>query len=178
MAVVRNPTLTGFHSDPSIGRVGEDFSLTTSTFEYFPDLPIYHSRDLVHWELLVNALDRPSRLPLKGANDRSGLYAPTLRYWKGTFCLTCNNVGNGDNFIVTVENPVGPWSEPMWMDDYEIDGFMFFDDDGKASDTRHEGGEWGGIAQAEFDPATGRLLTPMRTGTRVPTCIRSRDSTT
>ncbi len=157
----QNPILPGFHPDPSICRVGDDFYLTHSTFEYFPGLPIYHSRDLVHWQQLGNALDRPSQLPLKGATDTGGLYAPTIRYWKGIFYLTCDNVSGGGNFIVTAKDPAGPWSEPMWMNDFEIDGSMFFDDDGKAYYTRHAGGD-DGIAQAEFDPATGKLLTPMK----------------
>src|SRR5581483_5424664 len=100
----QNPILTGFHPDPSICRVGEDFYLTNSTFEFFPGLPIYHSRDLVHWEFLGSALNRPSQLPLQGASDRGGLYAPTLRYWKGLFYLTCDNVSGGGNFIVTAKD--------------------------------------------------------------------------
>ena len=162
------PILPGFHPDPSIVRVGDDFYLTNSTFEYFPGLPIYHSRDLVHWEQIGNALTRPSQLPLKGATDTGGLYAPTLRHWKGLFYLTCDNVSGGGNFIVTAKDPAGPWSEPMWMNDFDIDGSMFFDDDGKAYYTRHDGGEWGGIVQAEFDPATGKLTTPFKTIFRDP----------
>ncbi len=162
MKTFHNPIISGFHPDPSIVRVGDDFYLTNSTFEYFPGLPIYHSRDLVHWTLIGNALDRESQLPLKGATDYGGLYAPTIRYWKGLFYLTCNNVSGGKNFIVTAKNPAGPWSEPMWMNDDEIDGSMFFDDDGKAYYTRHGDGEKGGIAQAEFDSATGKLTTLMK----------------
>jgi len=158
----RNPILAGFHPDPSFCRVGDDFYLTNSTFEYFPGLPIYHSRDLVHWKQIGNALDRPSQLPLKGATDTAGLYAPTIRYWKGLFYLTCNNVSGGGNFIVTAKDPAGPWSEPMWMDDHHIDGSMLFDDDGKAYYTVHFGEDKGGIAQAEFDPATGKILTPLK----------------
>jgi xylan 1,4-beta-xylosidase len=162
MKTFQEPILPGFHPDPSIVRVGSDFYLTNSTFEYFPGLPIYHSRDLVHWELIGNALNRPSQLPLKEATDTGGLYAPTIRYWKGLFYLTCNNVSGGGNFIVTAKDPKGPWSEPLWMGDFGIDGSMLFDDDGKAYYTRHEGGERGGIAQAEFDPETGKLTTPMK----------------
>jgi xylan 1,4-beta-xylosidase len=158
----KNPILTGFHPDPSICRVGEDFYLTNSTFEFFPGLPIYHSRDLVHWECIGNALDRPSQLPLKGASDRGGLYAPTLRYWRGTFYLTCDNVSGGGNFIVTAKDPAGPWSEPVWLDDYGIDGSMFFDDDGKIY-YQHAGADNGnGVAQAELDPATLKLKTPFK----------------
>jgi alpha-N-arabinofuranosidase len=158
----KNPILSGFHPDPSICRAGEDFYIVNSTFEMFPGLPIYHSKDLVHWKLIGNALDRPSQLPLKGATDSGGLYAPTIRYWKGLFYLTCDNISGGGNFIVTAKDPAGPWSEPLWMDDHSMDGSMFFDDDGKSYYTGHNGGEKGGICQAEFDPATGKLTTVMK----------------
>jgi alpha-N-arabinofuranosidase len=157
-----NPILSGFHPDPSICRAGDDFYLTNSTFEMFPGLPIYHSRDLVHWEQIGNALTRPSQLPLKGATDFGGLYAPTLRYWNGLFYLTCDNMTHGGNFIVTAKDPAGPWSEPMWMDDFHMDGSMLFDDDNKAYYTAHFGDAKGGIGQAEFDPITGKLTTPMK----------------
>jgi alpha-N-arabinofuranosidase len=158
----KNPILSGFHPDPSIVRVGKDFYLTNSTFEYFPGLPIYHSRDLVHWTQIGNALDRQSQLPLKGATDYGGLYAPTLRYWKGTYYLTCTNVSGGGNFIVKAKDPAGPWSEPVWMNIPDIDGSMFFDDDGKAYFTNQGGGEKAGIKQCEFDPQTGQATTPSR----------------
>ena len=156
----RNPILTGFHPDPSICRKGDDFYLVNSTFEFFPGLPLYHSRDLVHWEQIGNALDRPSQLPLKGATDFGGLYAPTIRYWDGLFYLTCTNVSGGGNFIVTATNPKGPWSEPVWMNIPGIDGSMFFDDDGKAYYTSQGGGEKAGIKQCEFDPKTGQSIGP------------------
>jgi len=159
MKTFRNPILTGFHPDPSLCRAGDDFYLVNSTFEYFPGLPIYHSRDLVHWEQVGNALDRPSQLPLQGANDFGGLYAPTIRFWKGTFYLTCTNVSGGGNFIVKAKDPAGPWSEPVWMNDYNIDGSMFFDDDGKAYFTQQGGGEKAGIKQSLFDPETCLMTT-------------------
>ena len=153
----QNPILSGFHPDPSLCRVGDDFYLTNSTFEFFPGLPIYHSRDLVHWELIGSALNRPSQLPLKGASDSGGLYAPTLRYSKGTFYLVCDNVSGGGNFIVTAKDPKGPWSEPIWLGDYGIDGSLFFDDDGKIYYHRAGADNGNGIAQGELDPATLKL---------------------
>jgi alpha-N-arabinofuranosidase len=150
----QNPILTGFHPDPSLCRVGDDFYLTNSTFEFFPGLPLYHSRDLVHWKQIGNALNRPSQLPLKGATDGGGLYAPTLRYWKGLFYLTCCNVSGGGNFIVTAKDPAGPWSEPVWLNDFGIDGSLFFDDDGKIYYSRAGTEGQNGIYQAELDPAS------------------------
>jgi alpha-N-arabinofuranosidase len=156
MKTFRNPVLPGFHPDPSVCRVGQDFYLVNSTFEYFPGLPIYRSRDLVHWEHVGNALDRPSQLPLKGATDTGGLYAPTIRHHQGVFHLTCTNVTGGGNFIVTAKDPAGPWSEPVWVDVPDIDGSMFFDDDGKLYFTNQGGGDWAGIKQVELDPKTFR----------------------
>ena len=102
----RNPILPGFHPDPSICRVGEDYYLVNSTFEYFPGLPIFHSRDLVHWRPLGHVLDRPSQLPLDGVYASGGLYAPTIRYSKGTFYVINTLVGGTSkkgNFIVTAD---------------------------------------------------------------------------
>lgn len=158
----RNPILSGFHPDPSICRAGADFYLVNSTFEYFPGLPIYHSRDLLHWEQIGNALDRPSQIPLRGATDFGGLYAPTIRYHKGEFYLTCTNYNGKGSFIIRSKDPAGPWSEPVWNNSWNMDGSMFFDDDGKAYFTEHAGGERAGIQQAEFDPETCLFTTPMK----------------
>src|SRR5919205_27282 len=109
----RNPILRGFYPDPSICRVGEDFYLVTSTFEYFPGLPIFHSRDLVHWHQIGHVLDRPSQLPLDEVRPSGGLYAPTIRFSNDTFYVI-NTLVDGKtksgNFIVTANDPAGPWS--------------------------------------------------------------------
>src|SRR4030043_153385 len=81
----RNPILPGFYPDPSICRVGEDYYLVNSTFEFFPGLPIHHSRDLVHWRPVGHVLPRPSQLTLDGIPPSAGLYAPTIRHHNGTF---------------------------------------------------------------------------------------------
>jgi len=158
----KNPIISGFHPDPSVCRVGDDFYLTNSTFEFFPGLPLYHSRDLIHWKQIGNALDRPTQLPLKGATDSGGLYAPTLRYWKGLFFLICDNVSGGGNFIVTAKDPAGPWSEPVWLNDFGIDASLFFDDDGKIYCSRAATDNQNGIFQAELDPSTLKLITPFK----------------
>ena len=153
-----NPILPGFHPDPSICRVGNDYYLTTSTFEWFPGLPIYHSRDLVCWRLLGHALDRPSQLPLAGAAPSKGLWAPTLRWHQGTFYLVCTNtsMGGTGNFLVSATDPAGPWSEPVPLDIEGIDPSLLFDDDGKVYLTTSEN------RQAAVNPATGQLLTPVQ----------------
>jgi alpha-N-arabinofuranosidase len=132
----RNPVFSGFYPDPSVCRVGEDYYLVTSTFEYFPGLPVFHSRDLVHWRQIGHLLDRPSQLPLDEIRPSGGLYAPTIRYFNGTFYVI-NTLVDGKtrsgNFIVTATDPAGPWSEPYWLEAAPgIDPSLFFDDDGRA----------------------------------------------
>ena len=128
-----NPILPGFYPDPSICRVGEDYWLVTSTFSYFPGVPIFHSRDLVNWEQVGHVLDRPSQLDLDGVGHSAGIYAPTIRYHDGLFFMITTLVGKGGNFIVTATQPAGPWSDPHWLDDAPgIDPSLFFAEDGTA----------------------------------------------
>jgi alpha-N-arabinofuranosidase len=131
----RNPILPGCYPDPSICRVGDDYYLVTSTFEYFPGLPVFHSRDLVHWHQIGHVLDRASQLPLNGVRPSGGLYAPTIRFSNGTFYVI-NTLVDGKtksgNFIVTATDAAGPWSEPYWLEDAPgIDPSLFFDEDGR-----------------------------------------------
>lgn len=172
----RNPVIPGFHPDPSIVRVGQDFYLVTSSFEFFPGVPIFTSRDLVHWRQIGNVLTRDSQLPLEKARPSGGIYAPTLRYHDGTFYMITTNVDGGGNFYVTAKDPAGPWSEPVWLRDFGgIDPSLFFDDDGVAYVTGPGGGGGAprGIYQAELDLAAGRIkakprLLWERTGSRYP----------
>lgn len=122
----KNPVIPGFFSDPSVCRVGDDYYLVTSTFEYFPGVPVFHSKDLVNWELIGYCIDRPTQLP-KGLN----IFACTIRHHNGTFYMITTNVGAGGNFYVTATNPAGPWSDPIWIEAGGIDPDLFFDDDGK-----------------------------------------------
>ena len=150
----RNPVLPGFHPDPSVCRVGRDFYLVTSSFEYFPGVPIFHSRDLVHWRQLGHCLDRPSQLPLAGAAASTGIWAPTLRHHDGVFYMTTTNMSGSGNFIVTARAPEGPWSDPIPVSQEGIDPSLFFDEDGSAFySTSHEG-----AFQSRIDVATGQLL--------------------
>lgn len=127
-----NPILPGFYPDPSICRVGEDYYLVTSSFAYYPGVPIFHSRDLVHWEQLGHILDRPSQLDLGDVEQSRGIFAPTIRYHNGTYYMITTNVSKGGNFVVTAENPAGPWSDPYWLEAPGIDPSLFFDEDGRA----------------------------------------------
>jgi beta-xylosidase len=83
-----NPIIPGFNPDPSICRVGEDYFLVTSTFEYFPGLPIYHSKDLLNWTLIGHVLTRRSQLDMRTTEPSGGIWAPTIRYHKGTFYVS------------------------------------------------------------------------------------------
>ncbi len=132
MYYATNPILAGFCPDPSICRVGKDYYLVTSSFAYFPGVPIFHSRDLAHWEQIGNVLERASQLPLKDCHHSEGIFAPTIRYHDGIFYMITTNISAGGNFIVKAENPSGPWSEPFFLGEAAqgIDPSLFFDDDG------------------------------------------------
>jgi alpha-N-arabinofuranosidase len=169
-----NPVIPGFNPDPSVCRVGDDYYLVTSTFEYFPGVPVYHSKDLIHWEHIGYCLTRKSQLPLDGCRSSGGIYAPTIRYYKGKFYMVTTNVTAGGNFYVYTDNPAGEWSEPVWVKQGGIDPTLFFDEDGKIYLTSNEYAEGKvGIALSEIDIETGQLLTPVRhiwggTGGRYP----------
>ncbi|HOK96517.1 MAG TPA: glycoside hydrolase family 43 protein [Anaerohalosphaeraceae bacterium] len=128
----RNPILAGFHPDPSICRVGSDYYLVNSTFEYFPGLPIFHSTDLVNWTQLGHVIDRPEQLDYRNRRISGGLYAPAITYYKGLFYVVCTMVDGPGNFVVTAENPAGPWSNPTPLGFAGIDPSLFFDEDGRA----------------------------------------------
>ncbi|NLI24609.1 MAG: glycoside hydrolase family 43 protein [Bacteroidales bacterium] len=173
--VYHNPVIPGFHPDPSVCRVDSNYYLVTSSFEFFPGVPVFHSRDLVHWDLIGYCLTQKNQLNLEKAPPSAGIYAPTLRYHMGTFYMITTNVSGGGNFIVTASDPRGPWSDPVWIDQSGIDPSLFFDDDGKVyytGNTPWDGSEQG-IYQFEIDPSTGKKLSPVRliwkgTGGRYP----------
>ncbi|MGY4858225.1 family 43 glycosylhydrolase [Cryobacterium sp. AP23] len=164
------PSLPGFHPDPSICRVGEDYYLVTSTFEYFPGVPIFHSDDLVTWRQLGNVLDRTSQLPL-GAGA-GGIFAPTLRHHDGRFWLITTDIGRvrDGHLIVSAIDPAGPWSDPVFTTGVVgIDPDLAWDDDGACRLTWTQRTSSGTqITQARVDPATGELLStpqPLWSGT-------------
>jgi xylan 1,4-beta-xylosidase len=129
---VRNPILAGFHPDPSIVRVDDVYYLVTSTFAWYPGVPIFRSTDLVNWTQIGHVLDRPSLLPLAGLGVSRGVFAPTIRHHEGLFYMITTLVDAGGNFYVTASDPAGPWSEPVWLPEIDgIDPSLFFDDDGR-----------------------------------------------
>lgn len=158
----QNPVIPGFYPDPSVCRVGEDYYLVNSTFEYFPDVPVFHSKDLVNWKQIGHCIDRKEQI-----NGEINIFAPTIRYHDGTFYMITTNVAHGGNFYVTAKDPAGPWSDAIWVDMPEIDPDLFFDDDGRAYVTTST------FEIAEIDIKTGKLLSERRkiwnsTGGRYP----------
>lgn len=133
MVVANNPILSGFYPDPSICRVGKDFYLVSSSFAYFPGVPIFHSTDLAHWEQIGNILNRESQFPAEGSRISQGIYAPTIRFHEGIYYMITTNISYGGNFIVTAKQPEGPWSDPFYLGDGAkgIDPSLFFDDDNR-----------------------------------------------
>ncbi|MBD5780676.1 glycoside hydrolase family 43 protein [Pelagicoccus sp. NFK12] len=129
----QNPILAGFYPDPSSCRVGDDFYATTSSFAFYPGLPIFHSTDLVNWKQIGHALDRPSQLTgTEGLRSSQAIFAPTIRHHDGVFYLITTSVYGINNFYVTATDPAGPWSDPIplpWIDG--IDPSLFFDEDGR-----------------------------------------------
>ena len=144
---IRNPILPGFNPDPSILRVGDDYYIATSTFEWYPGVQIHHSRDLVHWRLLTRPLRRASQLNLLGDPDSCGIWAPCLSYDHGLFYLVYTDVkrygrttqgGSSGaslrdfhNFLVTSPRIDGDWSDPVYLNSSGFDPSLFHDDDGR-----------------------------------------------
>ncbi len=133
MVIAKNPILKGFYPDPSICRAGDDYYIVNSSFVYAPGVPIFHSKDLAHFEQVGHVLETETQNAVFGEISR-GIFAPTIRYHEGVFYMITTNIDNGGIFLVTSKKPEGPWSEPYYLGEDEAPGFdpdIFFDDDGK-----------------------------------------------
>ncbi len=138
--MIQNPILPGFNPDPSILRVGEDYYIATSSFEWFPGVPVYHSRDLCHWEFMDYLLKTKDYLDLTGEKPSRGVWAPALSYCEREkrFFLMFSNVHNQnkwlfdvDNYVIWAEDIRGPWSKPVYLNSSGFDPSLFHDDDGR-----------------------------------------------
>ncbi len=166
----RNPIVQGFYPDPSVTRAGKDFYLVNSTFAWFPGLPIFHSTDLVHWEQIGNAIDRPGMLDFKRLGLSRAVFAPAIQEHQGTFYILNTCVDCGGNYLITAKDPKGPWSDPVWLPDVGgIDSSIFFDDDGRAwilnNDEPPGPAEYSGhraIWIREYDPKTQKTIGPAK----------------
>lgn len=171
--MIKNPILKGFNPDPCICRKGDDFYLAVSTFEWFPGVPVYHSRDLKHWELLTHILTDDEKVDLKKLPSAKGIWAPCLTYCQAedTFYLVYGvmNSMNAryfdvDNFVVTSKNIEGPWNEPVYLHSAGFDASMFHDDDGRKYvvsldwETRENYEKPGAICLCEYDPKKKHIV--------------------
>lgn len=155
----KNPIIPGYNPDPSICRVGDDFYLVNSTFEFFPGVPIYHSTNLVNWEIIGHCLTRREQLELEGCRNSGGIYAPTIRHHNGRFYMITTNVTDKGNFVVHTDDIRGEWSNPAWIDQGGIDPSLFWDDDDRCyycSTGIIDGVR--GIVAFEINPDTGEIL--------------------
>ena len=166
----RNPVLPGFYPDPSIVRVGADLFLVNSTFSWFPGIPVWRSRDLVHWQQVANAISRPTQLDFKRLDISRGVFAPAISHHGGQFQIVNTCVDCGGNYVVTARDPAGPWSDPIWLKDVGgIDPSLFFDDDGRAWLVNNDAPDGKPLYEGhraiwlrEVDPATFRSKGPAR----------------
>ncbi|KAK0670116.1 glycosyl hydrolases family 43-domain-containing protein [Cercophora samala] len=176
MPPVRNPILPGFNPDPSILRVGDDYYIATSTFEWYPGVQIHHSKDLANWDLITRPLTRKSQLDMRGDPDSCGIWAPCLTHDGDKFWLVYTDVKRKDgsfkdthNYIVSAPAIEGPWSDPVYTNSSGFDPSLFHDPDtGKKWfvnmlwDHRRRPLLFAGIALQEWDPASGKLVGPRK----------------
>lgn len=173
--MIRNPILPGFNPDPSIVRVGDDYYIATSTFEWYPGVQIHHSRDLVHWRLLARPLDRIELLDMRGNPDSGGIWAPCLTFADGLFWLVYTDVKRHEgsfkdmhNYVTTCATVDGHWSDPVYLNSSGFDASLFHDDDGRKWlvnmewDYRPGRHPFNGILLQEYDHAARRLVGPVR----------------
>lgn len=171
--MIHNPVLRGFNPDPSFLRVGEDYYIATSTFEWWPGVQIHHSRDLVHWRLLTRPLNRLSQLNLSGNPNSAGIWAPCLSHDGEQFYLIYTDVktwGVGEpfkdthNYLVSASSITGPWSEPVYLNSSGFDPSLFHDEDGRKWlvnmlwDYRQDKNAFSGILLQEYDPVQKKLV--------------------
>lgn len=180
---IQNPILTGFNPDPSIVRVGEDYYIATSTFEWYPGVQIHHSRDLIHWRLLTRPLNRASQLDMRGDPDSCGVWAPCLTYAGGLFWLIYTDVKrygrttqggstgaslrDTHNYLVTSPRIDGDWSAPVYLNSSGFDPSLFHDTDGRKYlvnmrwDHRPGCNRFSGIVLQEYSHSERRLTGPL-----------------
>ncbi|MET0424366.1 MAG: glycoside hydrolase family 43 protein [Actinoplanes sp.] len=170
---IENPVLPGFHPDPSILRVGSDYYIATSTFEWFPGVRLHHSTNLVDWRPLGGALNEKRLLDLYGAGDSNGVWAPSLSWTDGEFYLLYSDVAtfaggywDPQNYLVTAPHPTGPWSDPVVLHGRGFDASLFHDSDGTSwmlsmvADWRPGRNRFAGISIQQYDRQAKRLVGP------------------
>lgn len=158
-----NPVIKGFYPDPSVCKVEDTYYLVCSSFQYFPGVPIFESKDLINWKQIGHCLTRESQIQLGKVGSSGGVFAPTIRHNNGRFYMTTTNDTTRQNFYVWTDDIYGEWSEPIYVEQGGIDPDLYFED-GKAffmSNGKDDNGI-GGIVQCEIDIETGDKLSPSR----------------
>lgn len=158
-----NPVIKGFYPDPSVCKAGDTYYLVCSSFQYFPGVPIFESKDLLNWKQIGHCLTRESQISLGEVSSSGGVFAPTIRYNNGRFYMTTTNDSTRQNFYVWTDDIYGEWSEPVYVDQGGIDPDLYFED-GKTyfmSNGTDDNGV-GGVVQCEIDIETGNKLSPSR----------------
>ena len=162
--VFQNPVIRGYNPDPSVCRADGKYFLAGSSFQFFPGVPLFESRDLVNWNQIGYCLTRESQMPMDGVGSSGGIYAPTIRYNCGRFYMVTTNVGHkkyGGNFYVWTDDIYSEWSEPVYVDQGGIDPSLYFEE-GRAYFTSNGTDEENGkdaIMQCEINITTGKKLT-------------------
>ena len=174
--IVQNPILTGFNPDPSIVRVGDDYYIATSTFEWYPGVQIFHSRDLQNWQLITRPLARAAQLDMRGNPDSGGIWAPCLTHADDLFWLVYTDIKrrdgsfkDGHNYLVTAPSIEGPWSDPVYLNSSGFDPSLFHDDDGRKwllnmiwdHNFGPPGDRFRGIVMQEYSVAERKLVGPV-----------------
>lgn len=171
--MIRNPILPGFNPDPCICRKGDDYYMAVSSFEWFPGIPVYHSKDLKNWELLTHVLRNDTAVDLKKLPSAKGIWAPCLTYCeKEDLFYVVYGVMNSmnaryfdvDNFVITSKNIEGPWSEPVYIHSSGFDASILHDDDGRKYivslewETREGYEKPGAICMVEYCPEKKEII--------------------
>ncbi|WP_138493611.1 glycoside hydrolase family 43 protein [Paenibacillus pinistramenti] len=159
-----NPVIKGFYPDPSVCKVEDTYYLICSSFQFFPGVPIFESKDLINWEQIGHCLTRTTQVQLEKVNSSGGVFAPTLRHHNGRFYMTTTNDTTRQNFYVWTDDIYGEWSEPIYVDQGGIDPDLFFEN-GKTYFMSNGQDDYGvsGIVQCEIEIDSGQKLSPSRT---------------
>lgn len=171
--MITNPIIRGFNPDPSICRVGEDYYVATSTFQFYPGIQIHHSRDLKNWRLLTHALTEKKHFNLEKLECSNGIWAPQITHDGESFyllfaCVTSTGgaITDSPTFLVTSKDIMGPWSDAVFLRGGGFDPSIFHDDDGKKYWVNMQMGEPGvcrfnGIFLQEYDAKEQKLVGKM-----------------
>lgn len=156
----QNPVVKGFYPDPSVCAANGKFYLVCSSFQFFPGVPLFESTDLVNWTQIGHVLTRKSQVMLENINSSGGVFAPTIRFYKGRFYMVTNNNTTQENFYVYTDDIYGEWSDPIVVDQGGIDPSLYFEENRCyfISNGNDENGK-GCVMQCEIEIETGKKLT-------------------